>query len=296
LGRPDAPAAVEALRQAESRAKDLRTRIPPTQWAPVLFDLGLIYERLGEPAEAQHYYAEAVEEFGATDVSAYVALIGLARAQQAAGEVSAAEQTLEKARNLDPQSPWAYLELAHVRKDEPRRAEAALDKASEVASNEAYVEIVRAELCQSWERFECAADAYAQALQMRPNSGWLHSLVGDFYRPTDPLRPHQNWETAAKHYRRAAELRPRDPWAHERLAYVLLNQGAYSESAQEYQQAIELTYQKEAPAGLYCNLGVAQERAGTPAEALTSYRRCAELATDDEQRAQAEAGIERLTQ
>ena len=84
---------------------------------------------------------------------------------------------------------------------------------------------MRAELCELWDDFACAEQAYTAALLRRPRSGWLNGRVGAFYLPTNPVRAGQSWVNAAKYYEAAVDLRPQDPWAHERLAYVLLNRG-----------------------------------------------------------------------
>ena len=188
-------------------------------------------------------------------------------------------KTLEQVRKLDETLPWAYLDLAQIQRDSEEKAKELLQRAGEVAPDEAYVDITRAELCQQWKDYACAATAYAQALKKRPDSGWLYSKIGEFYLPTNPVLPHQSWTEAERYFRRAAtELRPQDPWAHERLAYVLFNQGAYPESIQQYQRTLDLVHaQIEAP-DLYCSLGRAQERGGLTNEAEQSYARCARFA------------------
>ena len=290
LAQPDAPVAVAALAEAQTRAEKLLADLPPSEWAPIYYDIGLIRELLGDTTGAQQYYTEAVKRFGKADVSAYVALVSLARVQRVSGALDAAKQSAEQARALDPSSPWVYLELAALAQSEQALAEQMLDDAARYAPNQAYTFITRAELCEKqWQDRACAADAYTQALDRRPNSGWLHSRVGEFYLPTNPVLAGQSWTLTHEHYQEALRLRPNDPWAQERLAYVLYNLGNYADAAQHYARAIDLVYAATENAALYCSLGRAQERGALLDAAKQAYQRCKELATDPQQRARAEA-------
>ncbi len=295
----DTQEADEALQKAKKKIEKLKKGVVhPDDWAILYYDEGLIYERLGNWHNAQEKYEKAVERFGRDDIAAYVSLIRLGRVLHQAGDNNAAEQALKQARALDRNSPWAYLELAQLYQEDRQVAEQMLKQAETKAPNEVYVYITRAELCESrhWRDYGCAADSYTKALKKRSDFGWLHSRVGVFYTPTSPVLPHQSWELAKYHHQRAVELRPNDPWVHERLAYVLLSQESYDEAIQHYQRTIKLAYKKIAPAGVYCNLGIAQQRTGREAEAKENYERCTELATDDVQRANAEALLEHLEQ
>jgi len=290
LAQPDAPVAVAALAEAQTRAEKLLADLPPSEWAPIYYDIGLIRELLGDTTGAQQYYTEAVKRFGKEEVSAYVALVSLARVQRVSGALDAAKQSAEQARALDPSSPWVYLELAALAQSEQALAEQMLDDAAYYAPNQAYTFITRAELCEKqWQDRACAADAYTQALDRRPNSGWLHSRVGEFYLPTNPVLGGQSWTLAHEHYQEALRLRPNDPWAQERLAYVLYNLSDYADAAQHYARAIDLVYAATENAALYCSLGRAQERGALLDAAKQAYQRCKDLATDPQQRARAEA-------
>lgn len=206
----------------------------------------------------------------------------------AAQNPTAARATLERAL-APPPAPWAYIELAYIEADARQRAEAWLAQAEKIAPEEAAVIITHAELCEQWQDYGCAEVAYQAALVKQPESGRLYSQLGNFYLPGAIPLAHQRWELAETYYRAAAEVwRPNDPWAHERLAYVLFNQQAYGEAAYRYQRTIDLAYNGTAPAGIYCNLGLAQQQAGQTAQAIEDYERCAKFATDDAQRAKAE--------
>jgi len=205
-----------------------------------------------------------VDTFAADDPGAYVSLLALARTQAQAEQPGEAEETLRRATALLPDAPWAFLGLARLLTDDRAGAEALIEDARAAAPSEAYVDITQAELCAGWGDRECAGDAYARALVLRPNSGWLHSRVGDFYLPTNPPVAGQSWEEAERHYRQAADLRPADPWVHERLGYVLLNLQQNANAADEYTAAIA-HLPDDLPSGyLGCALAQAQERANLP--------------------------------
>ncbi len=255
------PLAAAAFANAEQAVR----RLPPaTLGTERAFALGLIDELQGEPAAALTEYRKAVDNFAADDPGGYVSLLALARAQAETGQPGDAEATLRRAADLLPDAPWAHLELARLLADDRAGAEALIERARRAAPDEAYVSITQAELCVVWGDQACAAEAYTQALQLRPNSGWLHSRVGDFYLPTSPPVAGQSWEEAESHYRIAVELRPADPWVHQRLGYVLLNFGKNSEAAAEYATAIRLLPDDLPPGELGCTLAEAQRRAGLP--------------------------------
>jgi tetratricopeptide (TPR) repeat protein len=126
----------------------------------------------------------------------------------------------------------------------------------------------RAQLCQAWDDELCADDAYRTMLSLRRGSGLIHMHVGDFYRPSEPVREHQSWQKANQQYELAQNYRPHDPWLHERLGLVAANMGDLDEAINAYEAALDLTYADSAPARLYCSLAIVYEQAGqnTPAD------------------------------
>lgn len=299
LGQKDAQPALDALLQATARAEQVKESLDRSRWPLIDYNVGLINELLGDETAAAHHYAAVVDFYRDEPVAAYIALVALSRVQRKS-DPAAARQTLEQARTLDSSAPWAYLELAFLDRHDRRLVAQHLNQAARYAAHEAYVSIVRAELCEQWWRetqqladHECAATAYTEALT-RQTSGWLYGQIGELYLPTNPLLPGQSWERAANHFRASVALRPNDPWAHERLAYVLLNQQVDDEAIEHYEQTIALSYLGVAPAGIYCNLGVAQARNGMAAAAKQNYERCAQFATTDYERSQAEELLKAL--
>jgi len=263
-GLTDPPQATAAFAQAETAAKALPAATFALERA---FALGLIRELRGDAVAAMAEYQKAVDSFSADDPGAYVSLLALARAQAQAGANGDAEANLRKAAQLLPDSPWAYLELARLLADDRAEAEGLIEQARIAAPDESYVAITQAELCAGWGDRACAGDAYAQTLALRPNSGWLHSRVGDFYLPTNPPVAGQSWAEAESHYRKAVELRPAEPWVHQRLGYVLLNLQKNAEAVAEYTAAIERLPDDLPPGELSCTLALAQQRADLPVTA-----------------------------
>jgi tetratricopeptide (TPR) repeat protein len=289
LGQSDASESLDALALARERTEHLRREsFQPQQTGAIEYELGLIAELAGDQEAARARYADAVTQFGRRSPAAYVSLVALGRLQVKAGQSAAAINTLSSARDLNQAAPWAYLELAKVHEGNRALADHQLELARRAAPNEAYVDITEAELCtEEWDDRACAAEAYARALQKRPDSGWLHSRIGVFYLPTNPPLPGQNWENAREHLAKAALLRPNDPWAHERLAYVLHNLGEYGQAIAEYEQAIALVYGPAQAAGLYCNVGRSYQLAGEVEQARQNYERCEAQARNNELRARA---------
>jgi tetratricopeptide (TPR) repeat protein len=277
-GDDKVPEAVAAFDDAVARIHDLASKTADDADRAALYhDLGLIYELQGDWPSAADNYAKAVEVFGAGKPSAYVSLIRLGYALEQGGDLAGAETRFQQALSLGKNAPWAYLELANLAwagRQDRQAAEEWLRQAEQAAPNTSYVQLVRAELCAAWEDVACTKEAYQAALDRRPNSGWLHGRVGEFYLPTNPVRAGQSWDKAAEHYGWAVDLRPQDPWSHERLAYVLSNQGRPAEAADHYTRAIALTYGDLAPARLYCSLAAAQECAGMADATQASRGEC----------------------
>lgn len=260
----DPPPAQAAFAQARSTAAALPAATFARERA---FALGLVFELQGDFVGAAAEYTKAVASFTEDDPGAYVYLLAQARGLAHSDQQAASEAALHRAGALRPDVPWAWLALAAlVAEDRPAAGEF-MQQARATGSGETYIHIIQAGLCAGWEDRPCATDAYAKALEKRPNSGWLHSWVGDFYLPTAPPVAGQSWEEAERHYRRAVDLRPGDPWTHQRLGYVLLNRDRPAEAAAAYTAAIDLLPDDAPTAPLACVLAEAQRRAGLPVTA-----------------------------
>lgn len=277
-GDAQVPEAVAAFADAARRVETLLPDMPNDAGRAALYhNLGLAYELQGNWSEAGANYGRAVELFGAEQPAAYASLVRLGSVLAQSGDATGAAGRFQQALALDKAAPWAYLGMATLAweaRHDRTAAEDWLRQAEGAAPDAAYVQIQRAELCSAWDDTACAEQAYLAALAGRPNSGWLHGIVGDFYRPTNPVRAGQNWDKAAEQYRWAVEFRPQDMWAHERLAYVLLNQGRAADAVDHYTQAIALAHGGSAPAHLYCSLALAQQQAGMAEAAQASQAEC----------------------
>lgn len=279
-GNAQLPEALAAFADAARRIETLLPDIPnDTGRAALYHNLGLAYELQGKWSQAGANYGRAVELFGAGQPAAYASLVRLGSVLAQSGDAAGAGDRFKQALALDKAAPWAYLGLARLEweaRHDRTAAEDWLRQAEQAAPDAAYVKIQRAELCNAWDDTACAEQAYLAALAQRPDSGWLHGIVGDFYRPTNPVRAGQNWDKAAEQYRWAVEFRAQDMWAHERLAYVLLNQGHAADAVDHYTQAAALAYGDSAPAQLYCSLALAQQQAGLADAAQASQAECAQ--------------------
>ena len=281
LNNLHAPEALQALRNAQAAATKLRLSsqsLDADFAATVRYEEGLALELQGLNQDARTAYQDGIDRLARDSSAAYLLLLARARVEAKLGAEDEAIATLQGAANLVPAAPWAFIELAKLSHSDEERAQAYLQQASETHYGDFYVQLAKAEQCMTVPDHACVEEAYANALELRPNSGWLHSQVGQYYQPTANPQPHQGWQKAGEHFRLAAELRPNDPWAHERLAYVLMNQEQYDEAITEYRAAIRLMYAERLAVGAYCNLGIAQQRSRLLNEAQISYQRCLALA------------------
>ncbi|MCB0188736.1 MAG: hypothetical protein KDE31_30915, partial [Caldilineaceae bacterium] len=196
---------------------------------------------------------------------------------------------------LDSIAPWALLALAQLHQQDRPTAEPFLAAAREIAPNQAYVDIVEAQLCTAWKAHDCAAAAYQRALEKRPDSGWLYGRIGDFYRPTDPPLPHQDWVKAGNYYREAVIRRPNDPWAQERLAFALFYQGDYVEAADHLALSLhELSHPQSQLAARYCTLAQMQQAAMLLDDALKNAQTCLAKLDNADMRSAVEALISQI--
>ncbi len=256
---------------------------------------GVLAELEENSAKAVEQYKEAVRLSEQDNLNPYVPLVNLGRAQRLNGDNDGAKTTLQQAiqyekEHSQPISPWALIELArtHTQRTE---AQDELNRAIAAAPNDSYPYIARGELCDAWSKastnkvdkndVDCAMDAYAMALQKRPESGWLLGHIGDFYRLLTPTNP--GYITKAKeYYRRAALQRPCDPWAHARYAYALAMDTLSDPKAAilQYQLAVQLVHPDTAPGeldNLKRNLQTLQTTQGAPEPSPKALPQCQAL-------------------
>ena len=238
------------------------------------YDLGLVAEMVNDFLAAKTHFQRALALLD-NDQQSYEILLGLARSERQLKQPTQAQQLLQQATNIEPNAPWAFLELAQLPNIDVAEKLSIVEEAATVAPNEPMVDVANAELCKSQKDYTCAIQAYERAIEKRPAWGWLHSKVGEFYQPTNEHLPYQSWVMAQLHFKLVADqLRPNDPWAHERLAYVLLKQQAFDHAVEHYQRAIALAHADFIPARLYCGLSLAQEGQDATEDAKQNHKLC----------------------
>jgi len=252
-----------------------------------LYSLGVIYELQEKWSDAEKCYAMAVEALKAQESDPYSALINLARVQRSAGRKEVALETLSQAEKLAPNLPWTELELAELSRENEAEARLHLDKAATLAPSMLQIEIARAGLCTIWGDIECAKNAYAIARSSRPDYAWIAVKIGEFYQKQE------EWTQAQTHIEAAIDLGSQSPWAYESLGFVSLRQEQWQEAADAYRQSIRLAYSDESVRHLFCPESKLLEF--FQRDELELLQKCAEWATDDDQRVWAEQRIQELT-
>jgi tetratricopeptide (TPR) repeat protein len=286
----DLPEAVKAFAQAKRLLESPRLQSAPLRH----FHLGLIHELQRDYPAAVAAYESARQRTGAVAPDSYNILIALGRAQRLAGESDAAAVTLERAIELVPDSPWAYLELALVHGRDHAAALSWIEKAKQSDPRQAYIFIVQSELCQRWDDWPCALESIEKALALRHGSGWILNQLGYLHLPQNPVKSGQDWNHALSYLELAAEARRDDPWVHDQLAYVYSNVGRNEEASRHYQSAIQFAYSDNVAARSYCNLASTYVQSKNPDAARANYQTCADLATDVDLRNWAEQRIAEL--
>jgi tetratricopeptide (TPR) repeat protein len=290
-GQPTLPEAVEAFAQAKRLLDSPRMQSASLRH----FHLGLIHELQRDYPAAVAAYESARQRMGADAPDSYNILIALGRTQRLADESDAAAVTLERAIELVPESPWAYLELARVHSRDQAVALSWIEKAMQSDPRQAYTFIVRAELCQRWDDWPCALEFFEKALTLRQSSSWIHNQLGYLYIPQNPAKSGQDWNQALYYLELGAEARREDPWVHDQLAYVYSNLGRYDDAVRYYQSAIELAYSDNVVARSYCNLGSTYAQSKNPDAARVNYQACADHAIDPDLQSWAAQRIADLT-
>jgi tetratricopeptide (TPR) repeat protein len=289
-GQHDLPEAVEAFEQAKRLLDSPRMQSAPLRQ----FHLGLLHELQRDYPAAVAAYESARQRMGVDAPDSYNILIAIGRAQRLASENDAAAVTLERAIELVPDSPWAYLELALVHSRDHTAALSWIEKAMQSDPRQAYNFIVQSELCQRWDDLPCALESLEKALALRQGSGWILNQLGYLYLPQNPVKTGQDWNQALYYLELAAEARREDPWVHDQLAYVYSSVGRYEEAIRHFQSAIQLAYSDSAAARSYCNLASIYVQSKNPDAARANYQTCADLATDVDLRNWAEQWIAEL--
>lgn len=138
----------------------------------------------------------------------------------AAGEIEAAADPLQRAINLNADSPDAYLYLGRIYLSQDRADDAivVLEQARERYPED---EEIGTELLNTYARtgqIDRALDAYAASVAENPDDAVLRYNYGSF------LLQAERYDEAVQHLERATQLAPEDPNAYYNLGAAYINQ------------------------------------------------------------------------
>ena len=285
------------------RASDAVTKVrelaPSTPEVEVT--LGELRLRTGQSREAVAAFERAL----AVQPNSFDALLGLARACEANGDIARAEATYKRAVKLQPSYFGGYSKLAGFYYNHGRFREAAenfrrvteltpdnakafanlggvlmqlgrLDQALEVfrksvalaPTDLAWSNIGTLEYYEG--HFTAAADAYEKALALQPDHYETWANLGDARLFQGQERPAaQAYERSATLSRKELETNPEDGHVHSYLALALAKLGKIAEAREHGSRALQIAPGN--PEFLY-NASVVAKRAGRRAEAIEDLR------------------------
>lgn len=231
--------------------------------------------------------------------------VKLAMAQAETGAYDAARASLERALDIDPDSPIARFNLAEAMRRQERYAAAIEQYRRTLALDPNYAKahlglglinrqqgrpamesfrralrsdplLAEAHLGLGKETLERgpaaeAARHFLQALRVDPDSAQAHLNLG----LAQARQGHQEEALAA--FGQAAVLDPASPEAHYNLGVALARKGRTREALQSFRQAVRL---KPEDAEAHANLGMAYSQLGRLQDAVAAFRRAVRLRPD----------------
>ncbi|PSB52633.1 sulfotransferase [filamentous cyanobacterium Phorm 6] len=120
-------------------------------------------------------------------------------------------------------------------------------------------------------KFDEAAAAYKQAVDLHPDFSWSYHCLGDV------LVKLERWEEAVCAYKKAVELNPDFSWSYHNLGDALLKLRRWEEAAAAYRCEIALNSDF---AWSFCNLGDALTKLKQWDEAIAAYLKAVEIDGD----------------
>jgi len=120
-------------------------------------------------------------------------------------------------------------------------------------------------------KFDEAAAAYIQAVELNPNFSWSHHGLGDV------LLKLEQWEEAVCAYRKAVELNPDFSWSYHNLGDALLKLERWEDAVTAYRCEIALNSDF---AWSFCNLGDALTQLKYWDEAIAAYLKAVQIDGD----------------
>lgn len=197
---------------------------------------------------------------------AYIAR-GTAQLQQR--DFAAARQDFEAARQIAPNDPNVYNNLALVSVGENKRedAMAAFENALRVdATNFVALSGIITQYAQTKE-FDKAQSRVDQALSAYPNVSWLHYLKGQIYAFQG------NGSAAEGEYRRSLEIDPNYLPAYSSLAALFINSNQQDRAIAEYKKILEI---RPDNATVYTLIGMLEDQRQNFDAAADNYRKALE--------------------
>ena len=176
-------------------------------------DLGVMYFRRGDWANAIRYFQEALVDFPYDPT--ILENLGVARERQAQAQ---AEAEAEEERRRQAQAQ------AEAEAEEERRRQAQ-------AQAEAEAEEERRRQAQAEAEAEAEEERRRQAEAEAEAEAWELGRV---------MLYEGRWADAEYYLREYLRANPGDPWSHSRLGYALLKQGRYAEAVEANRQAVKL--------------------------------------------------------
>jgi serine/threonine protein kinase/tetratricopeptide (TPR) repeat protein/TolB-like protein len=212
----------------------------------------------------------------------------------------------EEALRLDPASPRIQVSRASVLLESGRTEQAAAMVRQAIATrpNDDESHRLLAKMLEQQGQFEAAEAEFRQAITIRPDYWRNHSALGAFYwranrlgdaigafkRVTD-LQPDNAWgylnlgatyqksgenAQALVCFQRALAIGP-DDFAYSNIGTIHYDEGRYEEAARAYEAAIRINPRDPAT---HSAVGDAYSRLGRKDQALTEYRRAADISRE----------------
>ena len=198
--------------------------------------------------------------------------VKLATAQAGTGAYDAARASLQRALNLDPDSPIARFNLAEVMRRQGQFTAAVEQYRRTLAVDPNYAKAHLGLGLVNRQQGRPAMDSFRRALQSDPLLAEAYLGLG---RESLERRPAAE---AARHFLQALRVDPDSAEAHLNLGLAQARQGLQEEALAAFRQAASLD--PASPEAHY-NLGVALARKGRIREALKAFREAVRLKPED---------------
>ena len=226
-------------------------------------------------------FSKAIELAPNSPYNAY-AYAGRGNVKHSLGQDEAAVADLDRAIELDPNSPYAYAGRGNVKHSlgQDEAAVADLDRAIELAPNSpynAYAYAVRGNVKHSLGQDEAAVADLDRAIELAPNSPYnAYAYAG---------RGHVKWhlgqdEAAVADSDRAIELDPNSPYAYAGRGNVKHSLGQDEAAVADLDRAIELAPNSPYNAYAYAGRGHVKHSLGRINEAREDHQKALDLAQE----------------